>query len=196
TASGSLYFWSVPPGVTSVDKGHVLEIVAAPKGAVLVNLKVVTADWDKKAFLTRFGTVSFVIGDVPVPPVPPGPDPPVPPVPPVPPTPVGGLRVLIVHESSQAIPSKQQVILGSVPLRQYVASKGAKSPDGKADGFRIYDPNAPPDRDYVEWAKMFQRPRASLPWIVIAGADGVPVFEGALPGGIEDAMKLLAKFGG
>jgi hypothetical protein len=74
--SGSaLYFWQFPASVTAVDKGETLEVLSAPKGTVVVSVKAVTADWDAKKFITKFGQVTFAVGEVPGPGPDPGPGP-------------------------------------------------------------------------------------------------------------------------
>lgn len=87
-AGAGLYFWTVPLGVTSIDKGDALDITAAPKGPLTISVKAISAKLDKDGkflgFATTFGALTVDVGAV-IPPAPP-PVPPVPP-PPVPPEP-------------------------------------------------------------------------------------------------------------
>jgi hypothetical protein len=82
-AGAGLYFWSYPAGIVATDKGDRLEVTAAAKGETTVGVKMITADLDKdgkfRGFLTKFGSVTFTVGDVPNPKPPePKPDPPKP----------------------------------------------------------------------------------------------------------------------
>jgi hypothetical protein len=70
----ALYFWAVPTGVEYTDQGDTLLVTSAPKGLLTISVKVVSVDWTKQVFTTKFGKVCLVIGDpgpIPVPPVPP-----------------------------------------------------------------------------------------------------------------------------
>jgi hypothetical protein len=80
-AGAGLYFWSYPAGIVATDKGDRLEVTAAAKGETTVGVKMISADVDKdgkfRGFLTKFGSVTFTVGDVPQPkpPTPPEPKP-------------------------------------------------------------------------------------------------------------------------
>lgn len=80
-ANAGLHFWSYPSAIEAVDKGDRLEILKAPKGTYVVSVKLIIADWDAKKFITKFGQVTFVVGEPG-----PGPTPPPPPPPPQPET--------------------------------------------------------------------------------------------------------------
>jgi hypothetical protein len=73
-AGGGLHFWQYPAGVAATDKGDKLEVTAAPKGELTISVKLITADWDKKQFVTKFGSVTVCVGEV-KPPKPPEPKP-------------------------------------------------------------------------------------------------------------------------
>lgn len=74
-AGNLLYVWSYPQGVTARKKGEILEVTAAPKGAVTVSVEMISVDFDAKKVVTKYGEVTFTVGDVPLPPIPPGPEP-------------------------------------------------------------------------------------------------------------------------
>ncbi len=78
------YRWSYPTAVKATDKGNVLQIDAAPKGDVTINLKVESAviDGGKVKYVTQFADIMFSVGDV----APTPPEPVVPPTPIIPPT--------------------------------------------------------------------------------------------------------------
>lgn len=194
----ALYFWQFPAGVVAVDKGEQLEVQSAPKGPLTISVKAITADFDKKLFVTKIGNVTFSIGDVP-PPVPPTPPvPPVPPTPPVPPAPIpdAGFRAMVVYETADLgmMPASQAAILTSAEIQAYMNQKAAKGPDGKTAEFRKYDKDVDITKESAAMQKLFQRPRTSLPWIVIS--NGVSGYEGPLPANIADTLTLLKKFGG
>lgn len=192
-AGAGIYFWTYPAGVQAVDKGDKLEITSAPKGELTVNVKAITADWEAKKFVTKFGTVTFAVGEVPPgpkPPVPPGPDPPIPPTP----IPVGEFRALIVYETGAALPAKQQAILFDKRVRDYLNAKTPLGPDGKTREWRIYDQHVDASAESPVWKELMAKPRASVPWIVITGKESM--HEGPLPGTVEAALELLKKFGG
>ena len=139
-----------------------------------------------------------VSGTVPVPPIPPGPTP-TPPQPPIP-VPTGGLRFLIVEESAKrpALPPAQLAVLFDKRVRDYMAAKSVEEtlPDGsKWKSYRIYDQHTDTTADLPHWKVMMDRPRTSLPWLLIVG-DGKPLFEGPLPPDVESTLAVMKKYGG
>jgi hypothetical protein len=64
TPGGDFYFWTCPAGVVAVDKGESLEITEAPKGDLTISIKVISADWENKKFITKVGSLTFSVGDV------------------------------------------------------------------------------------------------------------------------------------
>ena len=190
-----LYFWSYPPTLTASDRGETLEITAALKGETTVSVKLISADLDKdgkfKGFVTRFGSVTFTVGDVP------GPAPPQPPDPPKPqPGPAKAMRVLIVYETADLskMPRPQHAVLFSKAVRDYLNAKCAKEPDGWA-AYRIYDKDADTSKEPRGWGALLARPRSALPWLVVADGDAV-LHEAPLPADVESTLALLKKFGG
>jgi hypothetical protein len=197
-----LYFWTYPAGVQAADKGDVLEVTNGPKGAITISVKSISAKLDKDGkfvgFDTKFGSVSFAIGDVPVPP---DPKPPVPPDPkpdPVKPAPIPlpGFRILIVEESDAAYRKK-------LSLGQFNFMFGKTSFDwlssictneGGQPGYRIYDKEATGVNDAQQWPRdALKRPRGSeLPWIIIS--NGTTGFEGPLPATESDCKALVQKY--
>ncbi len=191
----ALYFWTYPAGVQALDRGDKLEVLSAPKGLMTVSLKIISVDFDKKSFLTKFGQTVVAIGDVTPPdppkPDPPKPDPPVPPIPPAP-FPTDGLRALIVYETAENTPSLSDVMSGA-KTNDYMKTKGAKA------GFLKLDKDL--DVSKLEpWVALARKAVTTYPAIVIS--NGKFGYVGAIP---KDAMgryspqltlELLQKFGG
>jgi hypothetical protein len=100
---GGLYFWSFPSGVSAVDLGETLKVTAAPKGDLTIGVKIVSADWEAKKFLTKFGSLSFSVGTEPVPPPPPPKDK-------EPPTQPSSLYFLIVRPDGPASPAFSKIM--------------------------------------------------------------------------------------
>ncbi len=130
-------------------------------------------------------------GPVP-PPTPPDPPPPTPP--PTPPTPkVKNLRVLIVFDSAKKNELSQghKDIIYSTPVRTWLDTKTIQDVDGKTHAWRIWastvDASAVP-----HWKKLLDRPRTSLPWLVVEG-DGNPVYEAALPASVDEFKAVIEK---
>ena len=115
---------------------------------------------------------------------------PIPPIPdPINPTPIvpivvkPGLRVLIVRETADQLPASQSAIFTSAPFRRFIA-------DNKAS-LKIWDDEVDTAHESdQEFVKMLQVPRASLPWIVIAG--GSKTVSQPLPKTVEDTEALIA----
>lgn len=190
-AGAGLYFWTYPASVTAVDEGDVLRITAAPKGELTVSVKSVQADWDAKKFVTKFGSVTFAVGDVPQP------TPPVPPEPPGP-APVSGLRVLILEESMDRtkLPASQILIMTSKPMRDWLDSKCMADPGtGSGKAWYIADKDLDFSTLSVQWQTMMAKGKGqAMPAVVIAGADGNPVFVGPLPATVAEAQSLIGKY--
>ncbi len=124
----------------------------------------------------------------PIDPNPPGPTPTPAPIP------VAGFRVLIVYESSQALPSKQQAILTSATVIDYLDKKCVPTPDGNKRGWYIVDKDTSFKNESKTWQDAMARPRRSIPWILIS--DGKTGTEEPLPATVEDTISLLKKYGG
>jgi hypothetical protein len=195
----ALYFWTYPANVVATEIGEgVLEVTAAPKGDLTVSLKCVGADWDAKKFITKYGRTTFSVGEVQPGPVPVPPDPK--PVPPDPkPGVVKSLKVLVVFETSGLTKLHkdnpgQWLALYAKPVRDYLNARCAKEPDG-LPASRFYDKDTDTSKEPRGWAALLSRPRTSVPWIIICDGE-TPVFEGALPNGVEETLKLLKTYGG
>ncbi len=127
----------------------------------------------------------------PTPPVPPKPpDPPVPPSPPAP-IPVEGLRVLMVYETgdaSKTLSLGQRGILFGKSVREALAAKCVKGPDGVTPEFRIYDKDVDASGDSRLWRDAVARTKdKTLPWLIIS--NGKTGYEGPMP---KDAGEFLA----
>jgi hypothetical protein len=73
---GALYFWTVPPTVSGLDRGEKYDVASAPKGDLTIGVKIITVDFDKKTFVTTFGQITFSVGEPGPGPKPPDPVPP------------------------------------------------------------------------------------------------------------------------
>lgn len=193
-AGAGLYFWTYPVGVLAADKGDVLEVTYAPKGAITISVKSISAKLDKDGkfigFDTKFGSTSFAIGDVPQPP---GPDPKPDPNKPAP-IPLVGFRVLIIEETSQRsklTPGQFNFMFGKVN-RDWLDS--VCTIETGQPGYRIYDKDATGVNDAQQWPRdTLKRPRGNeLPWVVIS--NGVTGFEGPLPVTESDCKALVQKY--
>jgi hypothetical protein len=124
-----------------------------------------------------------VVVGVPPPPQPPGPGP-QPPGPGPSPNPTTEPTVLIVYETAELskLPRAQLDALYDKQTRDWLDRKAPAR-------WRIWDANVPTANAPPVFQALMQRPRQSLPWLVVAGPDGKPAFEGPLP---ADAAKLLA----
>jgi hypothetical protein len=81
----AIYSWLLPDGVRGIKRPNgQYEIVIAPKGDTVIQVEEIGPDLDKDGrfigFVTKLGSVSFSVGDMPGP-VPPPPPPPPPPEP-------------------------------------------------------------------------------------------------------------------
>lgn len=105
-----------------------------------------------------------------------------------------GLRVMIVYESNQALPSAQQAVLGSKTIRDYLNAKTVPTADGLKRGWYIADKDTDFTKESKYWQDALARPRASIPWIIIN--NNKTSFEGPLPQNVDDTITLLKKYGG
>lgn len=122
-------------------------------------------------------------------------NPPNPPQPPAP-IPVAGLRVLVVHESTDGaalLTPKQVDELWGEEFQTFARAKCAKGSDGKTPECLILDKDTPPGKSASEAMRQaFARPRAEVPWLIVS--NGKTGFEGKLPnGGILDLVKRYAQ---
>lgn len=142
---------------------------------------------------------------VPLGPVDPNPTPTPIPVPePIPPKPITSLYVLVVEETNdrQKLPAGQREIIlgtGAGSVREYLEKHCQKAKDGTPE-FRFYDTDDTVDNESPIWKEVWNRPRASLPWIVIANGQpkgsGGQGYEGPLPKTVAETLSLLRKYGG
>ncbi|MBX7106371.1 MAG: hypothetical protein K1X57_19995 [Gemmataceae bacterium] len=128
-------------------------------------------------------------------PPPPGPDPPPGPTPTPAPIPQAGFRVAIIEESSERprLPAKQLAILFSPKVRDYLNDKCVTGPGGTKE-WRIFDKDSSMANESPIWQAVMQRPRRSVPWIVIS--NGTTGTEEPLPPDEESVLALLRKYGG
>lgn len=174
-------------------------IVSAPKAGLYRVFVYSAIDGEP----TPASTCLIRVGAGPDPgPNPPGPTPPEPtppePTPPGPPAPIpdAGFRVLMVYETAtvQKLPPEKSAVLYSKKVRDYLDAKCVMGPDGKTREYRIWDQDVDTAGANPVWQNAMKRARASAPWIVIS--DGKTGFEGPLPANVDEALKLLKKYGG
>lgn len=197
-----LYFWTYPAGIVAVDKGDVLDVQSAPKGQMVVSVKSISADVDKdgrfKGFLTRFGSVSFTVGDIPVPPKPPEPQPPIPVPDPAIPAPIAlqGFAVMFIEEQGDRgkITTGQYNAMFGKPMRDWINTYAVK--EGTQPAFRLLDKDQATSGQAKHWQDAFKRrpQHFSTPWVIVS--NGVTGWEGPLPQTEEEVKTLLSKYVG
>lgn len=116
-----------------------------------------------------------------------------------PPIPLPGLRVLIIEEQAERnkLPEGQRQILYSTAFRNdyldKVCTDGIEVPSKKE--WRIFDKDEKYEavaKDGERWAKAMNRPRQSVPWIIVS--NGKTGYEGPLPANPQEAMALIDKY--
>ena len=193
--NSGLYFWTYPSGVTAIDKGDTLEITSAPKGALTVSVKAISANLDKDGkfigFLTTFGSKTFTVGDVPQPG--PGPDP-KPNPDPVIPAPLPLVGVLMIEESDDRakISKGQYNALFGATMREWLNASVAKE-DGQP-ALRILDKDQATLGMAKHWQDAAKRRPANFttPWLIVS--NGVSGWEGPMPATEEETKAILAKY--
>jgi len=127
----------------------------------------------------------------PIPPDPPTPDPDDPPGPPIP---GKENRVLIIYESSDLpkYPPAQTAVFAAASLREYLAKKCVKGPDGKTPEYRIWDKDVDTVNVSTVWKDAMKLQRQSLPWIIVS--NGSTGFSGPLPTDVDSTVTLLKKY--
>jgi len=124
-------------------------------------------------------------------PVPPGPTPgPTPPRPSVAPIDGPGLRVLMIVESGSPLDLQTQDVLYGRKVRDYLTANCIKI-DSVPD-WRIVDPDTQYTDREQRFAKALQRPRTSVPWLIIS--NGQTGYEGPFPGGPDATLALIQSF--
>ena len=150
-------------------------------------IDITALDFEKNIY--RRVQRKLVIGDDVKPPGPgPGPTPEPEPEPPTPaPIPEAGLNILFVAESSDAtkMTPGQREILFSLEGRNFLTATCGNN-------WRAFDQHVQFTDQDGKWAKAIQRPRESLPWIIIS--NGTTGFEGPMPGSLVDLKKLVEEY--
>lgn len=166
------------------DPGKVrLRLIGYARGRHWLIVAVARKDGPPKVEKCR-----ITVGDVP-----PGPDPGPKPDPPAP-GPVAGLKVLIVFETADRLTPGQQAVIYGKAVRDRLDAQCAPDParpDWKA--YRIFDKDTALAGEHPYWQGLMGRPRASVPWVVVAGDAGV-AFEGPLPADVPAMLALLGRF--
>lgn len=106
-----------------------------------------------------------------------------------------GFRVMIVYDdaSLSEVPESQKAVLFSATVREFLSANCEQS-DGNPD-YRIVTTHADFSVDLEHWKNAFDRPRKSLPWILINGKSHGG-FDGPLPKSVESTLSLLRKYAG
>lgn len=191
-AKADLYFWSFPPSVHALDKGDKLEVISAPKGQLVIGVKVVTAVWKEQRYDTRFGSVSLDVGEVTPTPVPPGPTPPDP-GPKPPPIPTGGLRVLFIRESADTgkMTTEQEHAWNSTKIVAWLNAKVEK--DEGRPSWRKWDDDVDKTHEVKVLRDLWEAVKGqlpSLPALVVANGTVATVYPLTNE---DDALRILAK---
>lgn len=192
-SGADLYFWSASPGVTFTDRGDSVEVLSAPQGESSVYCRMLFIDWTGKKVVSKFGVVTFSVGNLPPGPNPPDPKPPDP----KPPIPTTGLKVLIVEESAdrtKLTPSQLPIILGK-PMRDWLNSNCSDDPstDSKK-GWFIVDKDQSMSGVPKFWGDALEKGKTSFPCIVIMDGQGVVIQVAPLPADVEATKTLLGKY--
>jgi hypothetical protein len=117
--------------------------------------------------------------------------------PPNPPGPGGPVKVLIIEEAKDRtkLPQAQQLILDGLPMRSYLNKVCATDLGmGYEKAWTIQDKDTDLSALGAFWEGARNRPRAALPWIVIADQAGTVLYEGALPADVPAAQALVGKY--
>jgi len=159
------YRWTYPATTKATDKGNTLQVDAAPKGDLKIDLKVESAIVvdGKIKYVTQFSSIVVAIGEV-APPIPPEPKPPIPPEPkppePKPPVPVTSFRVIFVYESAKTLTSAQISTMDAKIVRDYLTAN--TTPEGNYAGFRKYDKDMDSKGDTPTINAMWQATKPAL----------------------------------
>lgn len=135
------------------------------------------------------------------PPVPPGPTPPGPTPPPVPPAPVpiptSEFRVLFLSDPVAPMNKDQIDILNSTKIREYLATKCAKGPDGKTPEVRFWSPKVVLTNESDTWKKIWETVKPQMPTlpavVIYRGTNGeyFPLAKNE-----AEQLEFLKKYGG
>jgi hypothetical protein len=186
------YLWdvtSISGSAQAIEAGGTLYVWATPG---FYSVRLTAIDFEGKK--VERATYPFKVeGDVPVPPDPgPGPGPK-----PKPPSPGGPVKVLILEDAkarTQLSQARLSILFG-LPMRTYLNKVCATDPgmdDGKA--WTVQDKDTDLSALGAFWESARRRPRAGLPWIVIADQAGTIIFEGDLPADVPSTQALIGKY--
>lgn len=179
---------------TRTFKGKQIFIVEAI-GTGTVDLVVVPLGEKTKESDVLRKTIDVAAGVGPRPPPVP-PDQPTPPDPPPSPSPIPlvGLRVIFVIEETIPLQSAdQRAILYGKPMRDWLDQKCVVGTNGKNREWRIWDKDVPTQGADKHWQDVMNRPRKSVPWIVISNHPRGG-YEGPLPATVEETKALIQKY--
>lgn len=148
----------------------------------------------KDGMTSAFGVTTVIVGDSPEPGPNPIPDPPNPTPDQVSPFKGDGLRVLIVfHRADLAkYPSSQVSAMNGVEVGSYLNSVCAKGPDGVTPEWRIWNDEASPVNEPMNWQEVFKMKREKMPWIYVG--NGKYGYSGPLPVTGKEINTLVSKY--
>lgn len=186
---GSALIWDVYPEekawLREFDNGKTLIITGPPNVKFSVKLRAIKGSSVETARkYVNFGEL------VPVPPspVPPGPVPPGPDV-----LPVKNPKVLMVVETEDTLPARQNSIIYGKRVHDYLNSKCPLGPDGVMKEWRVYDKDVDLTNESKGWQEMMKQPFNKIPKLVIVGNEKV-VYDGPLPATVDEALTLMKKY--
>ena len=179
--------WIVPPSGDRLDVhavGDTAILTASADGEYWIGALTVVGG---KATEPEWCRIVCGKGPMP-PPVPPSPTP----VPQDWPTTAPGLRVLIVFEEMERdkLTANQRAIINGAPVRDYLDSVCAS--DGQWKAWRIWDKDIGLTNAEPHWKAMMNRPRTSVPWVVISNYQKA-YHEGPLPASVEEFKTQIQK---
>lgn len=177
------FLWDVSGEAKFIEAGDTLYIWAPP-GDYVVRLTAIDFE-AKKVERTQF---AFTVTGPPSPP-------PGPPNPPDPPKPLGkGLHVLILYESADItkMPPQQQGVLYGKAVKDWLNQNC--SPWSTIKDWGIFDKDVDLSAYSPTLNALKNRPRASVPWVVIAADGPTVLYEGPLPADATSMLKLLEKY--
>lgn len=191
----SSFSWAVSPrGKTdSISCKDVDFAFVGPPGVYEVELLEIgpTGDPAKPFSLERtYHTVTIGIAPpTPDPDIDPDVDPEPTPTPDNAPFPANGLHVLVVYETGENLPPKQQQIIFGTQSRDYLRQACKSEPQGS---WRIYDQNLDVSAESATWQAAMGVKRDAVPWVVIS--NGKTGFSGPLPENVEKFIDLVQKY--
>lgn len=118
----------------------------------------------------------------------------------------GEFRVLFLVEESEKykLSSGQRDAIDSLTIRNYLAAKTAKDPDGKTPGWRVWDDDFTDQQlalAAAPWTPVYKeavKDHTSTPWLFVMTTSGREVYSAAIPetASEESVLAQLKQYGG